>query len=172
MGFGAAVADEFLGNVLTGADSHEDDEGVDLGVLAPVDGVGFITEVAGDYGKAVGDATESWGDTCEAGYGGGRTDAWDEFDVDTGFTQKTPFFCAAAEDEGVTAFEADHFPASLGVFDESSAYEILDSRLFTFYFAGIDEFNLRGDEGQNFRAYEAIVEDNVCRLKDLEGTEG
>ena len=68
----------------------------------------------------------------------GRGDAGDDFKGDTGLAQVQGFFAAAAEDEGIAAFEADDDMALAGAIDEERMDRVLRGAFAATAFADRD----------------------------------
>src|SRR5260370_25236628 len=81
-----------------------------------------------------------------SGVGGGaagRGDAGHDLEREAGIGQRFGFFAAAAEDEGVAAFEADYGEAAARAVDEHTADFVLREFVGGFLFADVDAFGLR-----------------------------
>lgn len=74
--------------------------------------------VACDDGKGRGRRPIGHGDAGISRCADGRCDAWDDFKGQAGVVKGPAFFTAAAEDEGVAAFEADDGLAFFGFGNE------------------------------------------------------
>ena len=68
----------------------------------------------------------------------GRRDARDDFKGDTGLAQVQGLFAAAAEDEGIAAFEADDDMALASAIDEECMDRVLRGALAATAFADRD----------------------------------
>ena len=91
---------------------------------------------------------------------------------DAGIGQRFGFFAAAAEDEGVAAFEADYGEAAARAVDEHAADFVLGEFVGGFLFADVDAFGVGRGEIEEGRVGEVIVENGVGLLEDAAAFEG
>ena len=128
--------------------------------------------VAGDEGD--GGGVLAMGER-HAGVGGDaerRGDAGDDLERNAGIGQRLGLFAAAAEDERVAAFEADHGEAAARALDQHGADLVLRERVGGFLLADVEALGVRRRERQERVGGEVVVEDGVGLLEDAAAFEG
>ncbi len=99
----ASGSDEGLGNVCAVLHAHQDDQSVDRRVALPVFATPFVT-MAGNHGKGLRNAAVRERDAGQAGNCNSRSDAWDQFNRNTGLARQRPFFRSAPKYQRIAAF--------------------------------------------------------------------
>ena len=156
---------------IVGAGHVDDDGGVwgdgDTGVSASVFGTGERGEKNAGGDAAVGER--------ELGGGGGSKcggNAGDNFEGNVVGTERVDFFGGAAEEERVTTFEADDDFVARGGVNEERVDVGLREEAEAGALADVDALGGGGDEREDLRADERIVEDDVGGLQEAQRFDG
>ncbi len=112
------------------------------------------------------------GEFCGGGGGKGGGDAGNDFKRDVGSAQGFDFFGGAAKEERVATFEADDDFVLTGGVEEKRVNVLLGEEAEAGAFADVDALGGGGDEIEDFRRDERVVEDDAGRLKQAEGLDG
>ena len=157
------MGDQLAGDLGERGESHEDHQRFGVPDFGPIDG---LHGVAGDEGD--GRSMFAMGER-DSGVGGDaqrRGHAGYDLKRDAGIGQRFGFFAAAAEDEGVAAFEADYGESAARPVDEHAADFVLREFVRGFLFADVDAFGAGRGEIEEGRVGEVIVENGVGLLED------
>ena len=128
--------------------------------------------VAGDEGDGGGVLAMGERDAGVGGDAEGRGDAGHDLERDAGIGQGFGFFAAAAEDEGVAAFEADYGESAARAVDEHAADFVLREFVGGFFLADVDALGVGRGEIEEGGVGEVIVEDGVGLLEDAAAFDG
>ena len=116
---------------------------------------------------AVGERALDRGGGCE---GGG--DSGDDLEGHAGVVERGHLFGGAAEDERVSALEADDAAPSAGVFDHQGVDLVLSDVLKAAALADIDDFGAGRRIFENRLRDEVVVENHVRMLDQAQGFDG
>ena len=98
-----------------------------------------------------------------------RRDARHDVVVDAGRAQILEFLAAPAKDERIAAFQADDAVAALGVFAQQPMDGFLGDAVSASGFSDFDQLRLAARQLEDFRADQAVVQDDVGRLQRAQG---
>ena len=117
--------------------------------------------MGGDEGDRVGVVPMGERDTGAGGTGQGGGDAGDDFAGNAGGGECFHLFAAAAEDEGIAAFQANDTPALASQANEEGVDVALRHGVVALGLANIDAGGVAPGEVQDFGGAETVVHDDI-----------
>src|SRR5690348_14110655 len=118
-------------------------------------------EMAADHHELVIYRPMSDGNARQSGHAYGTRHTRHDGDRDPGLGASQHFFVAAGEHERVAAFEAHHEAAGAGALDHHLVDRVLGHGPPVVDLGGVDDFDVRGQFGQQFRWREAVGDHDV-----------
>ena len=88
------------------------------------------------------------------------------------FLQQLQLLTAPAEQEGIAALQTDHPFALLRFFQQNLIDAMLGHRVIAGLFANIDFLSVPGNQAQDFRADQAIKDNDLCLAKGFQSLPG
>jgi hypothetical protein len=151
---------------------HVDDDGGVWSNRNAGEGAGVFGAGEGGEEDARGDATIGKRDLRGGGGCECSRDAGDDFEGNVVGPESVDFFGGPAEEERVAAFETNYDLMMGGSVDEEGVDVRLGEETKAGALAHVDALDGGGDEGEDLRAHERVVEDDAGRLEEAERFDG